>query len=49
MYEDEVKKLIKRIKNVVPEFIRINRLINDDIKIIITNKEIKIVLLKNIE
>ena len=49
LYEDEVKKLMKRVKNVVYEFIKMNRLINEDIKIIIINKEIKTVLLKNIE
>ena len=49
LHEDETKELMKRIKNVVSEFIKMNRLTNDDIKIIVTNKEIKTVLLKNIE
>ena len=49
LYEDEVKKLIKRVKNVVLEFIKINKLINKNIKITIINKETKIVLLKNIK
>ena len=49
LYEDETKKLVKMIKNVVFEFIRVNRLINRDIKITITNKKTKIVFLKNIK
>ena len=49
LYEDEVKKLVERVKSVVPEFIEVNRLTNEDIKVTVTNKETKIALLKNTE
>ena len=49
LYEDEVKKLVKRVKSVVPELIKVNRLTNEDIKITITNRKTKAALLKNTE
>ena len=45
----EVKKLMKKIKKVVSELIRVNRIKSKDIKITVLIKKIKVVLLKNIE
>ena len=45
----ETKRLVKRIKKIVSELIKMNRMKSEDIKIIVSIKKIKTVLLKDIE
>ena len=45
----KIKKLIKRIKKTISELIKMNRTKNKDIKIIVSIKKVKVVLLKDIK
>ena len=49
MYKEKTKRLIKKIKKVISRLIKINRIKNKNIKIIVSTKKVKVILLKDIK
>ena len=49
IYKKKIKKLVKRIKKIVSKFIEMNRIRNENIKIIVLIKKVKTIFLKDTE